>query len=65
MDDVDAIAIGKAAYEAYCETVGWKSFNGDQLPTWEQQLESKPGIAYAWVQAGNEAVRKHEELGRG
>lgn len=45
-------SLGRAAYEAYCEAVGGKAYNGDQLPTWDQQQERNPTIAEAWNRAG-------------
>jgi hypothetical protein len=44
--------LGRVAYEAYCVAVGGKAFNGDVLPTWEQQGERSPKIAEAWGRAG-------------
>lgn len=39
-------ALGKAAYDAYCEKRKWKAFNGDQLPQW---VDVKPDIKEGWV----------------
>jgi hypothetical protein len=48
---------GQIAYEAYCETTGWKSrFNGDGLPEWKNQ---DPEIQACWTVAG-EAVAAAE-----
>lgn len=45
--------LAQIAYEAYCEAVEWKSFSGDQLPTWDQQCERSPQISQAWRAAAN------------
>lgn len=31
--------LGQVAYEAYCENRGWKSFNGEPLPHWDNVKE--------------------------
>lgn len=45
---------GQLAYEAYCETTGWKSLiSGHPLPQWSNvQVEIKD----AWENAGNAVV---------
>lgn len=43
--------LGKVAYEAYSESVGGKSFNGDDLPSWEERYDTHPEIAAAWEAA--------------
>lgn len=52
---MDAIknTIGKSAYDAYCTTRKWKSYNGDLLPQW---TDVKPEIQAGWVTAGVAAV---------
>lgn len=40
--------MGRAAYEAYCESVGWKAFNGDPLP---QYTALQISIRTGWVAA--------------
>jgi len=43
--------LGKLAYETYCAAVGGKSFNGDKLPTWEEQrAREDQTIPNAWVE---------------
>lgn len=37
---------GQITYEAYCEAVHWKSFNGKALPEWP---DVKPEIQKAWI----------------
>jgi hypothetical protein len=47
--------LGRIAYNAYCESVGWKSFTGDPLPQWDEvRLDLKLG----WVGA-SVAVAEH------
>jgi len=53
--------LGKIAYDAYVESVGGKSVRGEPLPTWEEQLESKPEVARAWKAA---AIAVVDELTR-
>lgn len=55
--------LGKIAYEAYCKERGWKSFNGERLPHWDEQDES---LKNALSIAGH-AVSKHilNQTGRG
>lgn len=44
--------LGKLAYETYCRAVGGKAFNGDRLPTWEEQrARDDQTIPNAWVEA--------------
>lgn len=33
--------LGETAYNAYCESRGWKAFNGDSLPSY-QSMKSDP-----------------------
>lgn len=48
---------GKLAYETYCSCVGGKAYNGDPLPTWEEQrAREDQKIPDAWVEAA-EVVR--------
>lgn len=44
-------------YEAYCEAVGGKAFNGDPLPKWEQFRAdpSKKKQSDAWVKVAETA----------
>lgn len=39
---------GQIAYNAYCETRGWQSFNKEPLPQWEQV---QPDIQESWEAA--------------
>lgn len=41
--------LGKIAYEAYCDSVGWRSaISGAKLPTWQDQNEQ---IKQAWCES--------------
>jgi hypothetical protein len=44
-------ALGRVAYEAYCEAVGGTSVNGEELPTWDDHVTRKPDVAAAWCAA--------------
>lgn len=46
---MEEMPLGKIAYNAYCETRNWKSFNGDALPPFERQ---SPELQQAWNNAG-------------
>lgn len=54
---------GEIAYETYRDAVGGRSaITGEPLPTWQQQLVQRPGVAEAWVavaQAVRSAVAAH------
>jgi hypothetical protein len=52
---MDAIknTIGKAAYDAYCATRAWKSYNGELLPQW---ADVKPEIQAGWVAAAEAVI---------
>ena len=39
------IELGKIAYNAYGDNRGWVTFNGDAMPTWEEQT---PELREAW-----------------
>lgn len=62
MTGVDQDALGRAAYNAYCASVGGRSaISGDRLPTWDEQRED---IRVAWRRAAD-AVRACVDLERG
>lgn len=43
--------LGQVAYEAYCDSTGWKSaVSGAQLPAWDDQADK---IKAAWEAAGD------------
>ncbi len=48
------IDYAKLAYDAYCNTRQWKSFNGDPLPQWDQV---KPDIKQGWEAASQAVLR--------
>lgn len=43
-----AAELGRVAYEAYGESVGWTTFSGTKMPTWEEQNER---LKQAWNSA--------------
>jgi hypothetical protein len=45
--------LGRVAYTAYCERQGWKSFNNDQLPGWD---DVRLDIKLAWIAAAVSVV---------
>ena len=47
------VIIGKIAYDAGAAERGWKSFNGDPLPQWD---EVKPEIKVAWAAAAEASI---------
>ena len=49
MDD----ELGRVAYTAYCQRQAWKSYSGDQLPSWENV---RLDIRLAWIAAAVTAV---------
>lgn len=50
--------LGRVAYEAYGEAVGWTTFSGQKMPTWEDQNER---LKLAWNRAAEEVVRRGRE----
>jgi hypothetical protein len=44
-------ALGRVAYEAYCDAVGGQSVHGEELPTWDDHVTRKPDVAAAWCAA--------------
>lgn len=56
MATVDETA--QAAYEAYTRAVGGRAFNGDELPTWDEQRQRSPRITDAWRAAAQAAVSR-------
>jgi len=58
-------------YTTYCEKVGGKAFNGDNLPTWEgfSSDPTKQKQAQAWIAVAESAVeifyRRHVFWGAG
>jgi hypothetical protein len=46
---VEAKSLGQIAYDAYGEHLGWITFAGAQMVSWQSQ---RPDIKAAWEQAG-------------
>ena len=56
--------LGEIAYNAYGNSRGWKVFNGDPMPSWDEQ---DTAIQMAWIaaaQAVADAVRLGDRFGR-
>ena len=43
-----ASELGRVAYEAYGESVGWMTFSGTKMPSWEEQNDR---LKQAWNSA--------------
>lgn len=43
--------IGQIGYEAYAVSTGGKTFDGRDMPTWEQVVASGTKVAKAWEDA--------------
>jgi len=52
---------GRAAYEAYCQSRGWKSVKGEPLPEWSAV---KTGIKTSWIRAALAAIKAFDEAPR-
>jgi hypothetical protein len=53
--------LARVAYTTYCAAVGGVSYNGDPLPSWEQQRgREDQKIPDAWVAAANAVVAELE-----
>lgn len=55
------MSLGKIAYEAYGNSVGWKTVNGTTMPSWDSQFDR---LKTAWedaAQAVHEEVLKDKE----
>lgn len=53
-----AIQWGKVGYEAYGEQVGWKAYNGEAMPQWEQLPQRIQDAWHAAASAIEDAVLK-------
>jgi hypothetical protein len=51
--------LAQAAYEAYCEHRGWKSFDGDDLPQWALVA---PGIQAGWCAAARGVIHAFDRV---
>jgi hypothetical protein len=49
-DDDDQIVMAKIAYAAYGQTTGFKNFQGNPMPNWDDLPDTIQG---AWVAASN------------
>jgi len=54
---------GQIAYEAYCDAVGWKAWNGDNLPTWDMMCsdDKKSRLVKAWQLAGAAVIKAYSD----
>ena len=52
------LELAKVMYDSYCEAVGGKAFNGDDLPKSEEFFndETKKKQSNAWIQSANSAI---------
>ena len=50
---------GKIAYDAYCEAVGGKAYNGEPLPSYAD-IEKK-SVVHGWEAAAQAVVMAHIE----
>lgn len=51
---------GKIAYEAYGESVGWTTFSGSKMPSWEDQNDQ---LKLAWNAAARAVLRTAHDGG--
>lgn len=49
------LELARTGYEAYGEWTGWKNFQGNPMPPWEQLGDN---IQHAWVAAAGAIERK-------
>ena len=56
---ITAQFVAGVLYEKFCQTVGFKSFDGNKLPTWEelQADETKSAQENAWIAVAEAAIR--------
>lgn len=54
-------SLGETAYNAYCKHRAWRSYDGSQLPLYEDQ---DPSIRLGWEAAANAAVDQYEDTKR-
>lgn len=48
---IDTKELGRIAYNAYCDEVGWKAFNGDSLLEFDDLPDR---IRNAWIRSADE-----------
>ena len=49
--------LGAVAYAAYAQSTGGRTFDGRDMPTWEQIAERTPHVARAWEAAAAAVVQ--------
>ena len=49
--------LGQIGYEAYAKSTGGKTFDGRDMPTWEQVKASGTKVAQAWEDAAEAMAR--------
>ncbi len=54
-DNMDDLTLGRIGYEAYGNFTGWKTYNGKDMPQWDDLTLN---IMRAW-QAAGEAIVAH------
>lgn len=52
---------GRTGYEAYAKSTGGKTYDGRDMPTWEQVQERTPHVAKAWEDAAK-AIEAERDL---
>lgn len=52
------VELGRVAYEAYGDSVGWTTFSGQKMPAWEEQNER---LKKAWNAAAEAVARSARE----
>lgn len=57
-------ALARDMYDAYCEAVGGKAYNGEPLPNSSEFFadENKTKQANAWIVAADIALAWHEDV---
>jgi hypothetical protein len=48
---------GRIAYDAYCESRGWKSVRGEPLPQWKDQSEN---LRESWMKAADAVIAAYK-----
>lgn len=51
--------LGQIGYEAYAASTGGKTYDGRDMPTWEQVQERTPHVAKAWSDAASAIFVQH------
>ena len=55
---INEYVVAERLYTTYCQAVGGKAFNGDNLPSWEDFYNdpAKEKQASAWIEAAKSAM---------